>query len=716
MADVGALYVRILSDVKAFGADLKAKMTGAAGDAEQSGKKVGGSFAKGMAAATAALASVAVVKYLGDAGKAASELQADMHKTEAVFGTAGESVLGWSKKSASALGMSQDKALTLANNLGNLYKSYGLTGKGAAQLAEQSINLGNDLATFYKKDPAAGVNAIRMATAGAYRGLRQFGIVIDKNAVTAQALSMHLGKTTVDTAKLASAQGTAQKALITYNDAVKAHGKTSSQAQKALIGVNKAQAQVNKVVTGGKTVLTAAEKAQATYALVSKKAGAAQGAFAKEGNTLEVQQRKTAAQFANMKAQLGTALLPIFTKVGNIIATKVAPAFASMAGWLAKNSGWLTPLVGTLTAFALAIFAVNKAIKLYKAAQDAWIAVSKLSVVWQKAMTVGQWLLNAAMDANPVMLIVIAIAALIAILVVAYLKVGWFRNAVQVAFAAVVAAAKWVWNIIVVAFHAVVNAISWAINWVRHNWPLIVAVLMGPIGIVTLLIVKNWQAIWNFTKAAWNGLLAVVRAVAGAIVGFVSGLVGRVVGFFAGLPGRLIGYGSSMMHGFLDGIAAGWNAVAGFLSGIGTRALRAVGDLARALYNVGRDLINGFIQGIKDAWSSVTSTLTGLASHLPGFIKGPLHIGSPSRVMADEVGQWISKGVAAGITKHAGAVQSAMAGLPLSVYGAGAAGAGAGVRSAPTVGTMYVQALNARQLAGAVADRLAYEELRAARL
>jgi phage-related protein len=732
VADIGALYVRILADVKQFGADLKAKMSGASSEAEASGKKVGGSFGKGLAAASAALAGVAVIKYLHDAGEAASELQADMHKTESVFGSAGKGVLTWSSKSAAALGMSQDQSLTLATSMGNLYKSYGLSSKGAAQLSERSISLGNDLATFYKKDPAAGVNAIRLASAGAYRGLKQFGIVIDKNAVTAQALSMHLGTTTVDTNKLAKAQIAADKAQITYNAAVKKHGQNSVEARKAQLGLAAAQINVNKALQGGKTTLTAAEKAQATYALVAKRAGAAQGAFAKEGGTLEVQQRKTAAQFANMKAQLGTALLPVFTKVGNIIATQVAPAFASMAGWLAKNSSWLTPLVGTLTAFALAVLAVNKAMKLVKAAQEAWQAVMKIGQAITRAFAAANYLLDAAINANPLTLIIVGIVAFVAVLVIAYMKVSWFHNLVQTVFGWIVS--HWPlllavltgpiglavvliiqhWNTIWTFVTGVVTAI---INWLRKNWMLIVGIILGPIALAAALVWRYWSQVQAITSAVWNAVLGIIRSVIGAIVGAVSGMVGAVIGFFSRLPGALIGFGSSMMQGFLSGITAGWGAVSGWLGGIPGRALSAVGSLASTLYYVGVDLVMGLVNGIAGAWHFVTDKISSLVGTIAAPVKKLLGIGSPSRVMADQVGQWISKGIASGITEHGAAVHKAMAGLPLDVYAAGGAGgpvsAGAAARrSAPTVGTMYVQALDARQLAHAVSDRLAYAELR----
>jgi hypothetical protein len=759
MADIGALYVRVLADVKTLATDLKAKMTSTATEAETSGKKVGGSFGKGIAAAATAFAGLAVLRYSEQAGKAASELQFDMEKTKAVFGSAGESVVGWSKNSASALGLSQDQALTLANNLGNLYKSYGLTGKGASQLAEKSISLGNDLATFYKKDPAAGINAIRLATAGAFRGLRQFGIVITKADVTAQALSMGLGHTTVNMNQLHSAQNAVTTAEINYDAAVKKHGKSSTEAQKAALALANAHYKVNQVLNSGKTTLTAAERAQATYALVEKRAGAATGAFRKEGSSLEVQNRRSAAQFANMKAQLGTALLPVMTTVGKIISTQVAPALVKMSTFVAKNRAVLIPLIAALTAFVIAVKA-TKAVsgfaedvgKAAKAVKDLNIG-EKLAAVYQKAMAAAQWLLNAAMDANPVVLIVLAIVALIAILVIAYMKVGWFRNAVQLAFGAIAAAAKVVWNAVVAAFHWIVNAIAGVIDWLKVNWPLIVGILLGPIGLVVGIFIRWRTQIVGLVTSAFRAVLSVIVAVFGTIVGFVAGAVGRVVAWFATLPGQLLALGAGAINAFLAGVVAAWGAVSGWLSGVGWRAVAAVGNLAGMLVGSGSSLVGSLVSGFVAAWGGVTGWLSTVGSRaknavgdlsrilydagraiIQGLIDGigsmvsgvtgalgkitsliPIHKGPRERdaKLLQPAGVAIMQGLMGGIDSQMTNLKRTLGGVTAAVAIHAPAGVGAAAgRRGPTVGTMYVQSLDARHVANAVADKLAYAELR----
>jgi hypothetical protein len=63
------------------------------------------------------------------------------------------------------------------------------------------------------------------------------------------------------------------------------------------------------------------------------------------------------------------------------------------------------------------------------------IAQSYIAASAIEGLSIKQWLLNIAMDANPIGLVIIAVAALAAGLIWAYQNVGWFRDAVNGAWA-----------------------------------------------------------------------------------------------------------------------------------------------------------------------------------------------------------------------------------------------------------------------------------------
>lgn len=97
----------------------------------------------------------------------------------------------------------------------------------------------------------------------------------------------------------------------------------------------------------------------------------------------------------------------------------------------------------------------------------------------------GQWLLNAAMTANPIGLVIAAIVALVAGFVIAYKKSETFRKIVDTALRAVGTAGKWMWTVLKPAFSAIVAYIK----------------VMG----------KVYTWLWN--NAARPALLAIAKAI-----------------------------------------------------------------------------------------------------------------------------------------------------------------------------------------------------------
>src|SRR5690606_12053919 len=100
-----------------------------------------------------------------------------------------------------------------------------------------------------------------------------------------------------------------------------------------------------------------------------------------------------------------------------------------------------------------AAYAQGAAARVYAVAAGLATARTRALTVWQKvaagtarAWAAVQWLLNAALTANPVGLVVAAVAALVAAFVVAYKKSDAFRRVVHSALRAVGNAALWLWN------------------------------------------------------------------------------------------------------------------------------------------------------------------------------------------------------------------------------------------------------------------------------
>jgi hypothetical protein len=147
----------------------------------------------------------------------------------------------------------------------------------------------------------------------------------------------------------------------------------------------------------GKGPLDAVTKAQATYSLILKDTKDAQGDFSRTSGSLANQQRVLKAQWTQLAATIGQQLLPVALKL------------ASALSWLFKHNEVLIPVLGLLAGLFVA-YSIATA-----------------------AATIATLGFNAAF-----LLIPLAIAVVIAGLILAYNKVGWFRDAVNFAAGIVV--------------------------------------------------------------------------------------------------------------------------------------------------------------------------------------------------------------------------------------------------------------------------------------
>ncbi|TCJ23018.1 phage tail tape measure protein [Nocardioides jejuensis] len=296
------------------------------------------------------------------------------------------------------------------------------------------------------------------------------------------------------------------------------------------------------------------------------------------------------------KLQLGNALAPIVVSSANLLSDYLAPALGEVADFLSAHPTALQAVLGTLVGVlvavkvaqlgmatasgiaALAMKADAAATWLATAAQAAsrttigtWIGVKAIELgAWLQGiaakttdlillgsikaaqmagavatgvMTAAQWALNAAMSANPIALVIIAIVALIAAIVIAWKHSDTFRR------------------IVTKAFHAVLDAASSAFGWVKRNWPLLLAIITGPIGLAVLAVAKNWDKIKAGASAAKNWISDKFDA----LVRFVSGLPRRIASAASGMW-------SSISGGFktaLNDIIGWWNHLSFSLPSVG---------------------------------------------------------------------------------------------------------------------------------------------------
>lgn len=286
--------------------------------------------------------------------------------------------------------------------------------------------------------------------------------------------------------------------------------------------------------------LTEAQKVQARYGALMEQTAKTQGDFANTSDGLANSTRIMKAQFEDTKAELGTQLLPVFTKFVNIM--------SDATQWAKENQDTVKTLAIVLGGLAAAILVV-------RGAMIAWSVAVKI-------VTAAQWLWNVAMSANPIGLIILAIAAVIAIVIVMYKKFDWFRNAVQAVwkvmkvvwgwavqyikfvfsvykkvFEAIVVVVKWVWNAYRKYFGFILGAIRKVIDWVKTHWSTIKNLLLGPVGLAVKWIIQHWDKIKTtfgkvitFLKDKVRGIVQPFKQAFNKVVGIVKAAVNGIIG------------------------------------------------------------------------------------------------------------------------------------------------------------------------------------------
>jgi len=88
------------------------------------------------------------------------------------------------------------------------------------------------------------------------------------------------------------------------------------------------------------------------------------------------------------------------------------------------------------------------------------------------------------------------------------------------------------------------------------------------------------------------------------------------------------------------------------------------------IIETGAQLVDGLWEGIQGAWGKLVENVTSLGKKLVDKVKGFFEIGSPSKLFADEIGQWIPEGIAVGIEANADSVTNAMDDVVADTMGA----------------------------------------------
>jgi hypothetical protein len=331
------------------------------------------------------------------------------------------------------------------------------------------------------------------------------------------------------------------------------------------------------------------------------------------------------------------------------IAAAVKATTAATAAWAAVTKG-IAAITGIIEAISfgwsgltVAQDANTASVVANRVAMLAWRAAQLVGAAATGALTAATWLFNAALDANPIVLV---IAGVVALGVAAYELVEHW-NAVSDAF-------QKVWGVISDGAQAV-------FGWFKSHWSDLLAILTGPFGLAVTEIIKHW----------------------GDISDFFHSLPGKIKGFFSGVADLLVSAGEDILHGLKTGAQNGWQAVHDFVNAIPDKIVSVLGDLGSLLTGAGKAVIQGLYNGMKWVWDhTLKPFIDGISSAISAIVKLKNKISSPSKVF-DEIGRFLMLGLHNGIqavwgshvqpllSTLAGKVSDAFSGTEIAVAGGG---------------------------------------------
>jgi len=172
------------------------------------------------------------------------------------------------------------------------------------------------------------------------------------------------------------------------------------------------------------------------------------GAATTAANTAQGQFKRLSISLQETKESIGAALMPAIQAV--------LPVLSSLANFAAENSTAFLAVAGVIGTLAGVILAYN--------------AYLKLQAAYTIAATVATAAFNLVMSANPISLVVIAIAALIAGLVLAYKKFEGFRNIIDSVFSVINGVVQSSLGVIKSYFSALLGFYKGIFNGIASLW------------------------------------------------------------------------------------------------------------------------------------------------------------------------------------------------------------------------------------------------------
>lgn len=635
-------------------------------------KGVGGAIAGAFAIDKIIDFGKSSIESAGSAKAIASQFTQTFGELEPVAKTAIDDMAG-------QFGMVPERLTPAMSQMTSMFKGLGMDTTTAMAEATSAVTMSADAAAFYDKSFADANSALTSFVKGNYEGGEAIGLFANDTQLATFAVSQGLVAATKDWSGLDEA--TKQATRLDYAQNMQQLAGATGQAARESDGYenqlgNIQQAWSNFLAIVGGPVLggvvnimkditsglkTAGEKViflqdgfnglgdpealsgldADLYNVGERVAGIVDGFVTVAGKV---------GDFINATGGIDGVIQKIEILAGGFIAIKSAMAISGVIAGVSAAYGVLTGVMGALSIANLVSAGETVMLTGMYAAEAIAMGVTSVAT---GAWTAAQWLLNAALSANPIGIIIVAIAALVGGIVWLWNTNEGFRNAVITIWTAVSGFLIQLWNNIVSGLQqagqsigeiwdGIVNGFQAAVTGIQTAWGVVVGFFQGIwAGIVAVFnavvgfFVGIYTAEWNGIMAVWNGAVSFFGGIVSGIAGVFSGVSGAITGAFDGaltflseLPSRFLEWGADMVQGLIDGIRGAIGAVGD--------AVQAVADKITSFLHFSRpdvgplhyyetwmpDMMHGLASGITSNIGLIKNAVSGVSSEMSMNLNG----------------------------------------------------------------------------------------------
>lgn len=283
----------------------------------------------------------------------------------------------------------------------------------------------------------------------------------------------------------------------------------------------------------------------------------------------------------------------------------------------------------------------------------------------------------AVLMANPIILVIGIIAALVAAFIYFWNTSESFRQFWINLWETIKTAAVNAWNTIGTFFTATVP--QWISNigtWFSQLPETIWYWLCFAVAYVVLWVAQMAQKAYEAGTKFVQNVITFIQQLPGRVWTWLTATISRVGSWATQMASKAQQAGSKFLHSVITFIqqlpGRVWSFLTLTISRVisfatqfaqkGTQAaqtfknniINGISSLPSRMVSIGSNIIHGIISGITSAAGSLFSTMRNIASNALNAAKSALGIHSPSRVFRDAVGKMIPQGVTLGIEANAG--------------------------------------------------------------